>query len=228
MKKTFLLFTFLHLCLSFLTAQSSPEKDNFNPKKYGKMVEIDMKGLFSYGPGSNFIYRTKHESGNFVFVDRTRYWRFALSIGGSGERIRPDVANITVRSNQSHGFFFSPSIGHETMFHLGRFNLFYAFGLSTYYQYQDLTATSKSPCIANSVGLSVFGAGGMRYYFHERFSVSVETTPLGISGYFKKTKYYQYYDSITGSSSGLNFSTKDMGFNIGQNWLSSLGFTYHF
>jgi hypothetical protein len=51
---------------------------------------------------------------------------------------------------------------------------------------------------------------------------------FGIFGYFKKTKYYQYYDIVTGSSTGLNFSTKDIGFNMGQTWLSSLGFTYHF
>jgi hypothetical protein len=227
MKKTLLPMCFLFMFTISLLAQSST-KDAFNPKKYNKMVEIDIKGLFNSGPGSNFIYRTKHESGDFVFVDRTRYWRLGLSINGSGERIIPDRDNISVRTGQSHGFYFSPSAGHETMFHMGRFNLFYAYILSPYYQYLDLTNTSKSPCIAHNVGLALWGAGGMRYYLHERFSLSVETMPLGISGYFKKVKYYALYDPTTGTIRNIDFTTKEMGFNIGQNWLSSVGFTYHF
>ena len=165
------------LSLSSVKAQFS-KRDTFNAKKYDKMVEIDVKGLFSTGPGSGLIYRKKHESGNFVFVDRTRFWRFGFYVGGSGVSTRSDSVGVNIPSNASHGIFASPSIGHETMFHFGRFNLFYAGDLVPLYQYIDATNSSKLPCIAHNFALGISFSAGMRYYIHERFSIAVQSTPL--------------------------------------------------
>lgn len=228
MKQSLPILTLLSF-LFFLSINSyaQSQKDSFYVKKYPQMIEIDVKGFFSYGPGTGLIYRKKHETGNFVFVDRTRYWRFGAYISGEGSKATIDtiLPNVTTNYNGYFGLFLK--IGHETMFHFGKFNLFYAIDFNPNYYYQDIRG-SKTPCIANTFGLGVGLVGGMRYYFNNRFSLSVESVPFAINAYNKIIRYYPSF-SQSGTFGTLNsFKVNEKGINISQAWLSSLGFTYHF
>jgi hypothetical protein len=230
MKQSLPILTLLSFLFFFSSnGHSQSQKDSFYVKKYDRMIEIDVKGFFSYGPGTGLIYRKKHETGNFVFVDRTRYWRFGAYISGEGAKATIDSIspNVPVNINYNGYFGLFLKIGHETMFHFGKFNLFYAIDLNPNYYYQDIRG-SKTPCIANSFGLGVSLAGGMRYYFNNRFSLSVESVPFSVNVYNKIVKYYTPILQNGNYGTFEPFKVNEKGINISQAWLSSLGFTYHF
>lgn len=230
MKNAFTLLGFiLVLNLVSITLHAQAKKDTFYTKRYDKMIEIDVRGIFSGGGGSGVIFRKKHESGDFVFVDRTRFWRLGLYIVGVGFKRTYDKPNVQVYYSNVPYFSISPMIGHETMFHFGRFNLFYAFDINPYYSYGDYSTNSIAQhSIANTFGLSLSVSGGVRYYLSERFSLSMQSTPLSVSGYLEKIKYYSIYNPFNGSIEEGVVNSKELGFRVGQRWLSSLGFTYHF
>lgn len=213
------------VCLPFFT-NAQTHQDTFYAKKYANMVEIDMKGLFSnYGPGGSLIFRKTHESGNFVFVDRTRFWRFGFSIYGNASKqtIDSTVGNLSLLGSNS--FNLSVNLGHETLFHFGKFGLYYAYDISPNYHYLDAPlGSSKTPCIANQFGLGFALSGGMRYFFNNRFSVNVESTPLSANFYFEKIRYYSspYYTFTR------PVNVKKYGIAFSQQWLRTIGFTYHF
>ncbi len=221
-----LILVFLSINLS--KAQS---KVDFKPGKYARLVELDMSNMFRGYLGTNLIYRKKYENKNsqLVFADRIPYWRFGFYMGGYSTNIKFDTLNSTirqsVRSSNNTDFYVAPFIGRETMFHWGRFNIFYAMDLGINYQYIDASNTTKNPCIANSFGLGVRVSGGLRYYINDRFSVSAQSTPLSIFGNYKIGKYYPYFNEIW-SVPSVKF--KEFSYSFSQNWLSMLGFAYHF
>lgn len=218
----------IFISINLTNAQS---KVDFKPGKYARLVELDMSNIFRGYIGTNLIYRKKYENKNsqLVFADRIPYWRFGFYIGGYSTSIKFDTLNSTIRqsirNSSNTDFYVAPFIGRETMFHWGRFNIFYAMDLGINYQYIEAGNTSKNPCIANSFGLSVSVSGGLRYYINDRFSVSAQSTPLSIFGYYKIGKFYpregQYW-----TVPSVKF--KEFTYSFSQNWLSMLGFAYHF
>lgn len=225
-----LIITFLTVFLS-INLTKAQSKEDFKPGKYTRLVELDMSNIFRGYIGTNLIYRKKYENKNsqLVFADRIPYWRFGFYIGGYSTSIKFDTLNSairqSIRSSSNTDFYVAPFIGRETMFHWGRFNIFYAMDLGINYQYIDASNTSKNPCIANSFGLSVSVSGGLRYYINDRFSVSAQSTPLSIFGYYKIGKFYpregQYW-----TVPSVKF--KEFSYSFSQSWLSMLGFAYHF
>jgi hypothetical protein len=219
---------------NYLHAQA--KQDTFYPRKYAHIVEIDMKGLFSYfGPGGGMIFRKRHETGNFVFVDRTRFWRFGLYMYGNGFQRRIDSVGIGWFNNTNPpNFYFNPIFGHETMFHFKKFNLFYAYDFGLNYAYLD-DFYERSHRIALSISASL----GMRYFLNNRLSLSLQSTPLSLSvfrrfgklrnGYtqlpIRNDRGDMYYITVFQSEP---FTFRENGFSIGQSWFSSLGFSYHF
>jgi hypothetical protein len=216
-------------CLLFVFSLSTQalfaqKADEFNPSKYKYMAEIDMRSLFSGNPGTGFIFRKKYENpkSRTVFVDRTKYTRFGVHLGGYTTRLSVDSVlqntNFPQTSNNAN-YYFSPFIGRETMFEFGRFNLYYAVDFNITYQYLDINRTyTKSPCIANAFGTGISLSGGMRYCFHDRFSVSLQSTPFAAQLTYKKGQFY-----VPERVPFTEFS-----YSTNQIWLSSLGLTYHF
>jgi hypothetical protein len=202
-------------------------QDSFYAKKYANMVEIDMKGLFSNnGPGGSLLFRKKHESGNFVFVDRTRFWRLGFSINGniSKTTLDPTVVSNLYISN-SNNFGLSLNIGHETLFHFGKFGLYYAYDVFPNYSYIDVSyPSSKTPCIANKFGLGVALSAGMRYFLNNRFSLNIESTPFSSNLYFEKTRYYSSPNNFLPRP----YNVKQYGVSFSGIWLRTIGFSYHF
>ena len=203
----------------FIIAQT--HQDTFYAKKYANMVEIDMKGLFSTGPGGSLLFRKKHESGSFVFVDRTRFWRLGLGIYANTAKQTTTSPNLNIPVLGSNYFGLSMVLGHETLFHFGKFGLYYAYDLSPNYYYVDAPpGASKTPCIGHTFGLGLAFSGGMRYFINNRFSVNLESTPFSTNFYFENIRYYLPYQEP--------FKVKRYGVSISQQWLRTMGFAYHF
>lgn len=221
-----LLSVFLSINLS--NAQS---KVDFKSGKYARLVELDMSNIFRGYLGTNLIYRKKYENKNsqLVFADRIPYWRFGFYMGGYSTNIKFDTLNSAIRQSirisNNTDFYVAPFIGRETMFHWGKFNIFYAMDLGINYRYIDASNISKNPCIANSFGLGVSVSGGLRYYINDRFSVSAQSTPLSIFGNYKIGKYFPR-ESEFWTVPSVKF--KEFSYSFSQNWLSMLGFAYHF
>ena len=225
-----LIITFLTVLLS-INLTKAQSKEDFKPGKYARLVELDMSNILRGYIGTNLIYRKKYENKNsqLVFADRIPYWRFGFYIGGYSTNIKFDTLNSSirqgVRSSSNSDIFVAPFIGRETMFHWGRFNIFYAMDLGVNYRYIDGSNLSKNPCIANNFGLGVSISGGLRYYINDRFSVSAQSTPLSINGNYKFGKYFPRENEFW-SVPSVKF--KEFSYSFSQNWLSMLGFAYHF
>jgi hypothetical protein len=216
---------------TIITQLWAQEKETFRPGKYKNLVELDMSGIVRGNIGTNLIYRRKYENKNsqLVFADRIPFWRFGLYLNGYAQNTTLDSSSSLNQSriNTSNGanIYIAPYVGRETMFHWGKFNIFYAIDMGVSYNYIDTDNVSKNPCIANAFGLNLSFSGGLRYYFNDRFSLGVQSTPLSVGGIYK---FGQFYPRLGESWNVPNIKFKTFNFSMAQNWLSMLGFAYHF
>ena len=217
-------------------------KDEIRWNQYKNEIALDCKFLNKdlnlNSIGSNLIYKKRFGEKKFIAVNEKKSWRF--QIGGFADYpvISKDTFNF---NNLSPRFIDNEKIinvrllaGIEWQKQMGRFQLYYGIdtGLSffkeddpiNYYRFYSNGDVDYEGYERFDAGIPFIGFMGLKYFFHPRFSVAIESSlSLGV--------FYSKYTTI--GHNGLleetyRFVNKDnMNITFGTNYLRFINVAFH-
>jgi hypothetical protein len=233
---TRLIFIVALPCIAFCQSDIENQKSEIRWNEFKNEIALDCKflnkNLNLNSIGSNLIYKKRFGEKKFIAVNEKKSWRF--QIGGFADYpvISKDTFNF---NNLSPRFIDNEKIinvrllaGIEWQRQMGRFQLYYGLdtGLSLYkeddpiniYRYYSNGDVDYEGFERTDIGVPFIGFMGLKYFFHPRFSVAIESS-MSLGVFYSKyitvgyneflTEYYRFVNkdniNITFGTSYLRF-----------------------
>lgn len=203
---TRLIFIMALPCIAFCQTDNEDQKSEIRWNEYKNEIALDCKFLNKdlnlNSIGSNLIYKKRFGEKKFIAVNEKKAWRF--QIGGFADYpiSSKDSFYITLSSkviNDNKIINVRLLAGIEWQRQMGRFQLYYGMdtGLSIFNEDNPVSfyRTNSAGDIYYEgfekldVGVPFIGFMGLKYFFHPRFSVALESSmSLGV--------FYSKYTTI--------------------------------
>jgi hypothetical protein len=229
--------------LSWCQTEKENSKAEIRWNQYKNEIALDCKFLNKdlnlNSIGSNLIYKKRFGEKKFISVTDKKSWRF--QIGG--------YANYPISSKDTFNVWGQPFTyidnekvinvrflaGIEWQKQMGRIQLYYGLdtGISFYKNIDplDLIYSSNNGIIFRysgyeklDLGVPIIGLIGVKYFFHPRFSVAIESS-LSLGVFYTKYTTIIHDSGIPGNTRNENINSTNITF--GTNYLRFINVAFH-
>jgi len=239
---TRLIFIMALPCIAFCQTDNEDQKSEIRWNEYKNEIALDCKFLNKdlnlNSIGSNLIYKKRFGEKKFIAVNEKKAWRF--QIGGFAD-YPVSSKDSFYYSNQGPRFIDNEKIinvrllaGIEWQKQMGRFQLYY--GLDTGLSLDKrIDPVDRYTIFSNGdiyyegferldVGVPFIGFMGLKYFFHPRFSVAIESS-LSLGVFYSKYTTIGYDVSLDESYRFENINSTNITF--GSSYLRFINAAFH-
>lgn len=246
------LYLFIGLSPIVLFSQGDKPKDEQKKETrwnvYKNEIALDFKflnrDLNLQSIGSNFIYKKRFGEKKFISLNEKKSWRFQIGGYANYPVSTQDTINAT-RTSYEHRNFNNIDMrinllaGIEFQRQFDKLQLYYGFDSGVSYvltvgphSFRYYTNSFMEEYIRSedsSFGIPIVGFIGLKYFFHPRFSLSIESAlSIGVAWVRSEYLYYNNFNDIDKIELVKTEVAKRTDIRFGTNYLRFINAGFHF